>query len=540
MMQQTIAGVLLLFAATVCGVLAIIIARRRSQTPTAYALVTFLIGLAWWSGTYALHWFNIPGPAPFFWLDMTYFGVVVVPAAFLVFALGFTSYSHLITPRLLALLTIEPVVILIVLWTDSGDGLFFAGTRAATDGAIETGGPIYWLNIAYSYLLMGLGIAVLIRDFQRSPLYRRQVGVVLFGVFVSWAINIASITPLNPFSELDPTSFSFTFAGVALAYSLFRYRLLDVVPIARHALVEQMNEGVLVLDRRNHIVDANPAIGRMLEIQLTDLVGRPADSVLAPWKHLLDHGHPHAGHKDEILRPGPPPVYLDVHLTPLLHRDGQFTGRLIVVRDVTERKQAELGLIDANQRLQAQLHEITVLQEQLREHATRDPLTGLFNRRYMEDSLTREVAEATRARRPLSVLIVDVDLFKQVNDTYGHLAGDRLLQALAELLTADTRGGDIVSRYGGEEFVVILPGATAATAAKRAEGWRAEFASLKVRYQGTAMQGTLSIGIAAFSEHGHTPEELLHAADRALYQAKATGRDRVVVSSHPHTAPLSV
>jgi diguanylate cyclase (GGDEF)-like protein len=178
-----------------------------------------------------------------------------------------------------------------------------------------------------------------------------------------------------------------------------------------------------------------------------------------------------------------------------------------------------------------QLAEIELLQAQLREQAIRDALTGLFNRRYMQETLPRELARARRDNSPLSIMIMDLDHFKRVNDTHGHRAGDHLLQALAELLKRHTRAGDIVCRYGGEEFVIIMPGAELSNCQQRGEQLRADVAALHVRYSGKDLNVTISIGIAAYPLHGKSGEEILIMADRALYQAKQLGRNRIVVYS---------
>lgn len=171
------------------------------------------------------------------------------------------------------------------------------------------------------------------------------------------------------------------------------------------------------------------------------------------------------------------------------------------------------------------------LRETLRILSTRDPLTGLFNRRYLEESLDRELQRATRNQHPLGVAMLDLDHFKRLNDTYGHDAGDTVLRAVAGSLQKLTRGYDIACRYGGEEFTLILPGATLDVTLQRAEQLRGAFKYLDVQHQGHSLKaGTLSVGVADFPQHGSTPEMILRAADLALFRAKADGRDRVVVA----------
>lgn len=180
------------------------------------------------------------------------------------------------------------------------------------------------------------------------------------------------------------------------------------------------------------------------------------------------------------------------------------------------------------------------LRETLRLQSIRDPLTGLFNRRYMEESLERELSRADRSNKPLSVMMLDLDHFKQFNDSFGHDAGDALLVAVGDYLRANTRTSDIVCRYGGEEMVLILPDASEDNALVRAETLRAGIRALEVRSRGSSIgQVTCSIGLAVYPIHAKTGADVLKAADIALYEAKHTGRDRVVVAGERAPRRLS-
>jgi diguanylate cyclase (GGDEF)-like protein/PAS domain S-box-containing protein len=172
------------------------------------------------------------------------------------------------------------------------------------------------------------------------------------------------------------------------------------------------------------------------------------------------------------------------------------------------------------------------LRETLRQQSIRDMLTGLFNRSYMDETLARELHRAKREKKPLGVIMFDIDHFKEFNDLFGHDGGDALLQELGGFLIKSTRGGDIVARYGGEEFVSVLTGATLEDTRLRAEELRQGVKELSVYNLGKPLgKTTISFGVAAFPEHGLTSDEILKSADIALYRAKSEGRDRVVVAS---------
>jgi diguanylate cyclase (GGDEF)-like protein/PAS domain S-box-containing protein len=172
------------------------------------------------------------------------------------------------------------------------------------------------------------------------------------------------------------------------------------------------------------------------------------------------------------------------------------------------------------------------LQEELRQQSTKDGLTGLFNRRYLEESLEREIHSAARADQPVGVVMFDLDHFKRFNDDFGHEAGDCVLRELGVFLSKTVRAGDIPCRYGGEEFVLILPGATLEGAQNRAERLRSEVRKLSVVYQGKSLgMITISVGVSAAPFHGSSVKELIAAADGALYTAKKNGRDRVILAN---------
>jgi diguanylate cyclase (GGDEF)-like protein/PAS domain S-box-containing protein len=176
------------------------------------------------------------------------------------------------------------------------------------------------------------------------------------------------------------------------------------------------------------------------------------------------------------------------------------------------------------------------LRETLRDQSIRDPLTGLFNRRFMKESLDRELQRARRKKRPLTVVFIDLDHFKRFNDAFGHDAGDLVLRTMGELFLRHFRGDDVICRYGGEEFAIILPESSAKDAAKRVNLLRIEASAISMRHLGQVLDSvTLSIGIAGFPEHGSTAEEILRAADQCLYQSKTDGRDRLTVATRQKT-----
>jgi diguanylate cyclase (GGDEF)-like protein/PAS domain S-box-containing protein len=223
-------------------------------------------------------------------------------------------------------------------------------------------------------------------------------------------------------------------------------------------------------------------------------------------------------------------TFITVVSTPMPFIFQEQPAILTVLYDITERKRSEIELEKTYKLLQIHNREIEDLQAKLKEQTIRDPLTGLFNRRYLEETMGRELARASREGFPIGVVMIDIDHFKQVNDSHGHKAGDLILQAMGNLLLGVIRAGDIACRYGGEEFLLILPQASRVITAERAEEWRTGFEALRTVYGENALQATISLGIAAYPADGVTAEAVIHAADQAMFRAKALGRNRVVLS----------
>jgi len=188
-----------------------------------------------------------------------------------------------------------------------------------------------------------------------------------------------------------------------------------------------------------------------------------------------------------------------------------------------------LDLKEANEELQKEIAELRQKIAELSEQAIRDPLTGLYNRRFLDEMLPRMLSQAQRLNYPVTVAMADIDRFKELNDSYGHQAGDVFLKGVAAILQTSARTGDIVCRFGGEEFLLLFPGMQLEDARKRLGKLRDDVAKEYVNLGSQRLARTLSIGIASYPAHADTSQALISAADKALYRAKNVGRNRVCI-----------
>jgi diguanylate cyclase (GGDEF)-like protein/PAS domain S-box-containing protein len=512
--------------------IASITARRRSA-PGSLMLSLLLLSMAVWSGFYSTRWMNISLEAKVFWFNLMYLGVAALPTLFLLFVLGFTRDDGWLSRRNLLLFSIQPMVSVLLHWTNQYHHLYYRSINAVQENGFMVvdfvRGPGYFAYVTYSYAIIGIAFFLLSQGALRSsPLYLNQYRLILIGSLLPWAASIYSEFNFVQWKGLDPAPLMFGFSGIAFAFAILHTHFMDLIPVARSHLVDNMRDGILVLDSQSRIVDANPAMETFIESKPSSYMGKNAFEVFQPWMEKTDLFLEEMETCTELKFPKDPSRYLDLRVTPLYDSGQLLSGRLMVFRDITERKQVEKRLRFVNDKLQGQLIEIGLLQSKLREQAIRDSLTNLFNRRYLEETLDRELSRAARENYPVCIIMIDLDHFKRVNDTYGHEAGDQVLKSIAHALSEQSRRGDFACRYGGEEFVVAIPNITMEIAYERAESLRQSLTLLQVPFEYCNLSVTISIGIACYPENGQTREAILRAADQAMYAAKDAGRDHIL------------
>ncbi|GEA89665.1 diguanylate cyclase domain-containing protein [Cellulomonas cellasea] len=528
-------------SAILCTAVAIYSWRNRvGRRVTATALAGVATGAGWWSVVAALEAGGASDGVVAVGSLAVYPGVGLLVLAFTVLARSVAVGDWSPSRRLLALLAVEPVLVTVAAATNPWHRLLYHGPGADGPATSELWeyGPAFWLHTAYSYGLLIVGMITLARGWWKAPqVFRRQHLSVLVGSLVPAGLNALSVFGALP-GVAQPTPIGFAATGAIMAYAIFRQDLIAFAPVARALVVDRIGEYVLVISPDGRILDVNPAADRFVrsmnpEAPVT-LLGASARSVLGGFdvSDLLGGGRD----TDRVVEGRDRTVELQLSSSRLVDNRGVDLGVVLVGRDVTEANQQRRELAAANARLGEQLRTIEVLRADLAEQASRDPLTGLLNRRHLMVGLADAMAAALERGDPVAVLMVDVDHFKQVNDRWGHRAGDEALVSLARLLGDVAPDDALVGRWGGEEFLVVLPGTDTAGAAAVAETVRARCAQTctQAPADAAARARTVSIGVAATRSPSAAPDMLVDAADSALYDAKHGGRNCVRV--HPGLA----
>jgi len=482
---------------------------RHRSVPAARAFARLMACCGWWSLFYALYQATTDLWAKHLFADLVQLGAIAVPVAWFVFTARYTGRDRWLTPRGVGVILAIPLLTVALVLTNEWHGWFWSRFDLAVRGgriAVRTENAWgFWLHVGYSWVLHSITVGLLVLKVMRSPhLYRRQAAAILIGALVPWIGNVLHIGRLVRFPA-NPMPFLFTLSGAAFAWAIFRFRFLDILPVAREAVVERMDDGVIVLDEAGRVVDLNPAARTLLRVNGTPFIGRPGREVLGPWGVLAEGGGQAVSASAEVeTETAEGSRRYDVRMT-ALSRGGTFGGRVFVLRDVSDRARAE---------------------EALRRSAFYDALTGLPNRSLFLDRLEKAAARTSRGTHPFAVMFLDLDRFKLVNDSLGHHLGDQLLVAVARRLEGCMRPADTVARLGGDEFAVLLEDVAGTDEAAAVADRILAVLDQPVPLEGHDVFPSASIGVVMGSELDAPAGHLLRFADVAMYRAKALGRNR--------------
>ncbi len=399
----------LLASAVIAGAVAMYAWRRRS-TPSAIALSLLALAIMEWTLGYALEIAGADLPTKIFWGKIQYIGIVATPLLWLIFAVHYTDRGKWLSQRNLFLLAIIPLITVVLAFTTESHSLIWKDIQVYEAGNFSvldvSYGFWFWVHSVYSYLLLAAGTLLILRSVgRRQGMYRGQAIALIVAVAAPWIGNALYLAGRTPIPHLDLTPFAFTISVVALTWGIFRFHLIDLSPVARDLVVEEMNDGMIVLDAQGRIADINPAAQRMINLSPSQAIGQTITDVLKPWPQIVERFRGVLEEQAEIaLGEGDDRRWYEIRLSPLYDQRHRSIGRVIIVQNITERKRVQEELARAHdQALEASRYKSELIAKV--SHELRTPLSAILG--YAEFLYKETFAPLTPQQKHFTAEILD-------------------------------------------------------------------------------------------------------------------------------------
>jgi len=494
-----------------------------------------------------------------FYLSVSYVGLSFLGLGWFVFIIFLTGQSYVIRKSRLFMMAIPAIIsVAAIIYNPSG---MFLHIDFSTDAVKQLrSGPLYWYMIGQIVCYGIVSFSILLHKLRTDQSVRHRtlaktglIGMftLLFFAMTDLLLNIVLVHTFEPFVPL--ISIGMTLAAIYLVHAIGRNKVFDLIQLVQRDIMNTMSMGIIVLDEFDTVIEVNKVVKPLIRLRIGDkfkssaLTSRFKREYVKEFEAFLEvlAARPHERLEMEVTLDSDEYKYMVVQSAPILNQKKVLIGRVYTFQDVTELRMLVEETNNQNELLQLRNQELLETQDELYqankklEHmAITDGLTGCFNRRYLLQQLEQEVITNIRYGIPFSLFLFDLDYFKSINDTFGHLVGDEVLSSTADAVRGALRLTDVLARYGGEEFTVYLPHTNREQADMIAEMVKEAVEKNKVlTEQGSqTISVTISMGVVSVETFEKSildnPKgflrELLSEADAALYEAKYNGRNQIV------------
>lgn len=441
-----------------------------------------------------------------FWVKIEHLGIEFISPFWLLFTLSLSGRQKLLSPKRISALFVVPIIMVVLVFLNKMhlNPQITAGAPFPT--LSYTRGTVALIEIGYACICLIISLIVFTAMYMKAaPAFRKQALIFALGATFP-LIGIFITATHHAVFNLDLAPLSISISGILFVIGFHRLQILDIVPLARDVVFEGMGDGILVLDTSNRLVDFNPRSRNIFSEIKDSSVGSFAENIFSAHSDLVKMIQKNSS---EILTLQNGNFSYRCSMMPLYYPKEKLVGKVITIQDYTQ---------------------TAAMVKQLSDLATLDFLTGIYNRRHFYELAEKEISRTERLNKQLSLIILDLDEFKLINDTLGHSAGDFVLTFIVHLFQKRLRKYDIIGRFGGDEFLILLPETGIDEARALAEELRSAMEQSEIHYEDQIIKITASFGVANLSLEDSSPfEDLVKRADKAIYIAKDSGRNRVCV-----------
>jgi len=432
-----------------------------------------------------------------------YFGIVIVPLVFFILTMKYAGFTRIINKKNIILFSIIPAISLILFLTNNIHGLMWKNEIIHSSGlltvlSMNDYGAAFWVWTGFSYLLLLISTIFLFFIFlSRYKFFRIQASTLISALIIAWVLNIFYVFKLVPLIKFDLTPLATSFSCLVLVLGFTYLKIGEIVPINYESIIGSIKDGVIVLDKEARINFLNNRAQDLFSIN-KDFIGKHIDYIWHGYNIDFAENEPEV-EKDVIINTHQEDRYFNISVSLLKISSIEIGGKLIVIRDITERKKSE---------------------EKIKYISFHDNLTDLYNRAYFDEELKRLDRER---QLPLSVIIGDVNGLKLINDGFGHKKGDLLLRKCAKVLVRCCRSEDIICRWGGDEFAILLPKTQEEAAEEIVERIRLGCINLENK----KLPLSISLGVATKTEYFQNLQKVIKSAEDRMYRRKLIERKSI-------------
>jgi len=518
----------ILYIVTIITLVLAVYSWKKKEVPGAKPLVLLCLAVSFYTFGYGSQLISSNLRQAVFWGKIEYIGFAAIPAIWILVAYSISGKTH--NKYKIILLCIIPFLTVIFRTTNEWHHLFYSKEAFKSNGYFNVlvleKGPWDYVNYVFFVFCIILSTKIYLNIYKKEKgFYKKQALILLITSIlplVTIMINLLGKFPLR----LDSGAFIVIFENLLFVHGVLRYNFIHIIPLSRKKIFDWIYDGVLVIDTKLNLLDYNQVAKVIFPELDKKMTGLPINvslksndefvSIIEHWLSIIQNDNISEKVKEEEADTYKFSLYdnierqikdYKVRITSLKARKN-IIGMTVMISDITKENQ---------------------ILRKLEELAQTDYLTGLFSRRRFFEIMTYEAKRTFRTKEPLSLIIFDIDHFKQINDKWGHQTGDKVLKEISEITKKCVRETDSVARYGGEEFIILLPGIVASEAALIAERIRKQFENHIIIMEKDIIRLTASFGIAQFTDNQFDTnyiDKIVSYADQALYKAKEMGRNR--------------